>query len=447
MAPPKPRLTDWQPLSDTDPVPGDPQAVRDEIKHLNSVKDELNKQADRLKGIRDDDELRGKYATTLKEEAEVLEGQLRDVARRYGRVVVPLGKWATELEQFQSEADTVCGRAAARQEELDAEDKAAKEKNPDPSPTDHESDPLRSLRTDLAKVLHERDTQGNKRAREIRDAINNDGVEDSPWDDLIGWVHENADWIKVVIDVLGWVATALAVVALFIPGLNIAVFLLIAGLVVVGTRLLLVASGDASWMDVAIDSFGLLTMGIGRVGVGMLRGASTAARASARSARLLAGVRAHRGIMNELSTALATTTGGAATKAAIRGLMNTVRRGIIDDAAGAAINPGAVSRMTRLLHLGDDEVASLAANVARNAEALPGAVSSGTQALARGGQGLAQAAAWGGLAVDLGDKSLGQSDAFAALHDAAPLLPDKPFLEPYNSWKGDTWKPPVSNAW
>ncbi|QDD60210.1 hypothetical protein FE156_18230 [Streptomyces albidoflavus] len=132
MAPPKPRLTDWQPLSDTDPVPGDPQAVRDEIKHLNSVKDELNKQADRLKGIRDDDELRGKYATTLKEEAEVLEGQLRDLAKRYGRVVVPLGKWATELEQFQSEADTVCGRAAARQEELDAEDKAAKEKNPDP---------------------------------------------------------------------------------------------------------------------------------------------------------------------------------------------------------------------------------------------------------------------------------------------------------------------------
>ncbi|QDD60209.1 hypothetical protein FE156_18225 [Streptomyces albidoflavus] len=115
-------------------------------------------------------------------------------------------------------------------------------------------------------MLHERDTQGNKRAREIREAINNDGVEDSPWDDLIGWVHENADWIKVVIDVLGWVATALAVVALFIPGLNIAVFLLIAGLVVVGTRLLLVASGDASWMDVAIDSFGLLTMGIGRVG-------------------------------------------------------------------------------------------------------------------------------------------------------------------------------------
>ncbi|OWA06434.1 hypothetical protein B9W68_18400 [Streptomyces sp. CS227] len=81
MAPPKPRLTDRQPLSDPDPAPRGPQAVRDEIKHLNSVKDELNKQADRLKGIRDDDELRGKYATTLKEEAEALEGRLRDVSR------------------------------------------------------------------------------------------------------------------------------------------------------------------------------------------------------------------------------------------------------------------------------------------------------------------------------------------------------------------------------
>ncbi|MFD5181803.1 hypothetical protein ACFWMQ_04030 [Streptomyces sp. NPDC058372] len=438
MAPPRTRRTDWQPLSDTDPVPGDPEAVRDEIKHLTNVREELDDQADRLKGIRDDDELRGKYATTLKEEAEVLEGQLRDVADRYGRVVVPLGKWADELEGFQTEADTICKNAATRQEEIEAEDKA---------PTDRESDPLRGYRTDLAKVLSDRDTQGNKRAREIREAINNDGVEDSPWDDLIGWVHENADWIKVVIDVIGWVATILAVVALFIPGLNIAVLLLIAGIVVVGTRLLLVASGDASWMDVAIDSFGLLTMGVGRVGLGMLRGASTAARSSARSARLVSGMRTHRGVMDELRNALATTQGGAFTRNGLRDAMNQVRRGILDDAADAAINPGPVSNATRLLHLGDEEVASLAANVARNVDALPQAVSSGTQAAARAGQGLAQAAAWGGLAVDLGDKSLGQSDAFAALHNAVPALPDKPFLEPYNTWKGETWRPPVSNAW
>ncbi|MFD3925944.1 putative T7SS-secreted protein [Streptomyces sp. NPDC058614] len=437
----KTRPRDWHPLAESDPVPGDPDEIRDEVKHMTGVAASLREQARMLRGIGDDNELKGKYAGKLRDESGTLEKHLREVAGRYERVHGHLTNWANDLEDFQTQADDVLRKAKEKQDEVDAE-KAKKEsgdgKTPKASEGGTEGDPLQDFRDRLDRIKGDRDDRARHHAKKIRDQLD-DIIEDSWWDDVKGWVHENADWIKVVIDVLGWIATVVGVIAMFIPGLNIAVFLLVAGLIVVGTRLLLVASGDASWMDVAMDSIGLLTMGMGRLGVSLLKGANSASKAAAavsRVGKLKDGIRANSRIMDELGRTIATTSDDA-TKAFSRELRTFMRKKILDDAGRVSVDPPQISNLAKAANLGDDEAASLYANIAKNGSAFPEAVSSATRIGAGAGYGLSLAGTYIGTGTDLIDKTFGQSDA----------IPVKPFSETYNDWKANTWMPPVDTHW
>lgn len=445
----KTRPRDWHPLAESDPVPGDPDEIRDEVKHMTGVATSLREQARMLRGIGDDNELKGKYAEKLRDESGTLEKHLREVAGRYERVHGHLTNWANDLEDFQTQADDVLRKAKQKQDEVDAE-KAKKEsgdgKTPKASEDGTEGDPLRDFRDRLDRIKGDRDDRARHHAKKIRDQLD-DVIEDSWWDDIKGWVHENADWIKVVIDVLGWIATIVGVIAMFIPGLNIAVFLLVAGLIVVGTRLLLVASGDASWMDVAMDSIGLLTMGMGRVGVSMLKGANSASKAAAavsRVSKLKAGIRAHSRVMDELGRTIATTSDDA-TKVFARELRTFMRKKLLDDAGRVSVDQQ-VSKLAKAANLGDDEAANIYANITKNASAFPEAVSSAARVGAGAGYGLSLAGAYIGTGADFIDKALGQSDAIAAAHEEFGT-PDKPFSETYNDWKANTWMPPVDTHW
>ncbi|MGP3951663.1 putative T7SS-secreted protein [Streptomyces sp. 7N604] len=444
------RPRDWQPLADSDPIPGDPEEIRSEVKHMKGVAQSLREQARLLRDVGDDNELRGKYAGKLREESEVLEKHLREVAGRYERVHGHLTNWANDLEDFQGEADRVLANAKKKQDEVDA-DRAKKAsgdgKTPNPSESGTEHDPLQEYRDQLDRIKGDRDERARHHAGKIRDQLD-DVIEDSWWDDVKGWVHENADWIKVVIDVLGWVATIVGVIAMFIPGLNIAVFLLVAGLIVFGTRLLLVASGDASWMDVAMDSIGLVTMGMGRLGVAMLKGANATTKGAAalsRVAKLKDGIRAHSRVMDELGRTIATTSDDA-TKVFAKELRHFIRKKILDDAGRVSMDPPQISKLAKVANLGDDEAAGLYANIAKNSDAFPDAASAATRLTAGGGYGLSLGAAYVGTGADVIDKTFGQSDAIAAAHEEFGT-PDKPFSETYNDWKGNTWKPPVDTHW
>ncbi|MEU8348525.1 MULTISPECIES: DUF308 domain-containing protein [unclassified Streptomyces] len=440
MTPPRTRPRDWQPLAETDPVPGDPEEIRDEVKHMKGVAKSLRDQARLLRGIGDDNELKGKYATKLREESGVLEKHLREVAGRYERVHGHLTNWANDLEGFQKEADTVLSNAKKAHEEHEAEkskQQSGDGSTPTDSPRDTGDDPLRSYRDQLDRIKGDRDERARHHASKIRDQLD-DVIEDSWWDNVKGWVHENADWIKVVIDVLGWIATFVGVIAIFIPGLNVAVFLLVAGLLVVGTRLLLVASGDASWMDVAMDSVGLLTMGAGRLGVAMLKGANSTTKAAAalsRVSKLKDGIRSHSRVMDELGRTIATTSDDAI-RASARESRTLLRRNILDD-AGRVSADTEVSRVTTAFNLGDDGAAKIRANIMKNAASFPDAVPTGTRVTANAAYATSLTAAYIGTGADLTDKALGQSDS----------APWKSFNEGYNDWKGNTWRPPVDTHW
>lgn len=142
---------------------------------------------------------------------------------------------------------------------------------------DEASRDLAAARGQLEDAIEHARIHGRRRADRIREAIDDD-VADSPWDNIKDWYDANAGWIKTVTKVLSYVAAALAVVALFIPGLNLIVIGL--ALTVLASQTLLAASGNGSWADVALSVFALATVGVGALAVRALRGVATATRAA-----------------------------------------------------------------------------------------------------------------------------------------------------------------------
>ncbi|MEV5435231.1 hypothetical protein AB0K80_04250 [Streptomyces sp. NPDC052682] len=445
----KPRPRDWHPLADSDPVPGDPEEIRREVRHMKSVAASLRDQARMLRGIGNDNELKGKYAAKLKEESGQLEKRLGQVADRYERVHGHLTNWANDLEDFQTRADRVLSNAKREQENLEAE-KAKKAPGDgttsQPSAGGTAGDPLREFRDQLDRIRGERDERARHHADKIRDQLD-DAIEDSWWDDFKGWIHDNIDTIKIVLDALGWAATIIGVIALFIPGLNVLAITL--GAIILGARSLLAAAGEASWMEVAMDSIGLLTMGAGRAGLTMLKGANTATKAAAitvRTSRARAGLAAHRSMMNSLQRAIANTADEGAKKF-YKDLLTYTRKKISGEAGRVTKELPEVSPASRWAHLGDDELAAHAAQFSKNNAAFPEATV-GNTAKARAGYGIALASIYAGAGADATDKIFGQSDAWSAASETTGgVIPDKWSSDGYNDWKENTWKAPIGSSW
>ncbi|MFE0132457.1 hypothetical protein ACFWY6_12920 [Streptomyces sp. NPDC059037] len=450
----KRRPIDWQPLRDSDPVPGDPEEVRTEVRHMVGIAKKLRTQAKNLRAISNEDKLKGKYVKRLREDSGTLEKHMREVASRYERVHGHLTTWANELEDFQSDADGVLRQAKEKQDEIDAEkskkgdsgDGSGDKNTPKPSESGTDHDPLQTYRNQLDKITGNRDERAGHHAGKIRDEID-DVIEDSWWDNLKGWFHDNADWIKTVLDGLGWIATIAGIVAIWIPGLNVLVLAI--AIVTILTRSMLVASGDASWTDLAFDVGGLLLMGVGRGGINMLKGANKATSAAAQTSRtagLKAGLRSHKGMLNDLSRAMNGAQDDVSRKF-FSDLRHFTLKKISKDAGLVAKGPTSVSSASKWAHLGDDEAAGLFGQLRANKGAFPDAVAGRSSTLGHVGYGAAMTAGYGGMAVDVMDKSLSKSDSIGWLDQQGLVPGDKPYNEGYNTWKESGWMPAEDTHW
>ncbi|MFH8562853.1 hypothetical protein [Streptomyces sp. NPDC017988] len=446
----KRRPVDWQPLCDSDPVPGDPEEIRDEVKHMISVAKKLRDQAKNLKAISDDETLKGKYVTSLREESSTLEKHMREVAGRYERVHGHLTKWSNELEDFQGDADKILREAKEKQDEIEA-DKAKKSDSkdkdaPDASPSGISSadDPLHSYRARLHTVTSDRDTRADHHAGKIRDEID-DVIEDSWWDDVKGWVHDNADLIKAFIDVLGWVATFAGFLALAIPGLNFLVLGI--ALLTIGLRLLLVASGDATWTDVIFDVVGgLLVVGGLAAAAKLASGAkaTVGAAQTARTAGLSRGLSGVKGVMDDLGRLMSKVPEGAG-RQVIGAARNGIRKSISQNVGLVAKNPLRVSPLSTLVHLGDKEMAGMAKMLKANKATFPeaaGAAADKAYKSYQAGLGVA----WAGMGMDATDKVLGKSDMTSWTHENLGTG-EKPYNQGYSDWKDNTLKPAPDTHW
>ncbi|GAA4302351.1 hypothetical protein GCM10023086_18660 [Streptomyces venetus] len=293
----KRRPVDWHPLAEKDPIPGDPEDIRDEVRRMKDLASTLRDQAGILRKAADGDVLQGKYADKIREKSGDLEKRFRETASRYERVVGDLGSWANELEGFQERADSVLRAAkqadeehAAEVKKKEAEDK--KDGKDGDKKTSEESDPDSHLATyhkQLNQVVSDRDSRARHYAENIGHDIS-DIIKDSKWENFKDWVHTHADTIKTVIEILSWAATIIGVIALlftpvgWLATLITVTTLSLTALVGVG-HTLLALSGDGNWADVAMDVFALVTLGFGSVAMKGVKAAATTLKTASRAGR------------------------------------------------------------------------------------------------------------------------------------------------------------------
>jgi hypothetical protein len=277
----------WQPLGlDTDPVPGDPQAVSAEAAHLASVAATITGQVAVMHKIAGENTETGQHAETIRAAARRQASSLQAVAVRYARVSSALSGWAPELEQAQAMSIRALNEAEIPYAALNRA--VSLPSGPDLTAaqqqqiTDYHAsmrraqEQLDAARALLTRATALRDTQAAYYAAKINQA-SNDSLTDheSLWGDITSGIdHLAADlargikdtaWlIKDVCVALEVVAAALAVIALFATGIG---WLLVAAFALTATalffRTLLAATGNGSWADVAVDVVALATLGIG----------------------------------------------------------------------------------------------------------------------------------------------------------------------------------------
>jgi hypothetical protein len=274
----------WKPLGlDSDPVPGDPQAISQEAQHLASVANTINGQIAALHKIASDQTEVGQHADKIRSSASDLAGSLQTVATRYERVSSALSGWVPELEQAQTmsiqalnEAETPYAKlnqsvvlpsgsnlTAQQKQEVQNYNNAMQQ-------AQGQLDAAKAL---LNRATGLRDSQASYYAGKINQASNDslkDGFWDevgnffsSMWDDMTHWVADHAGLIKDICTALEILATILAIIAIFVSGgtLLLLIGAILTGIALVG-RLMLLAAGKGSILDVVMDVLALASFGM-----------------------------------------------------------------------------------------------------------------------------------------------------------------------------------------
>lgn len=410
------RPVDWHPLAEKDPIPGDPEDIRDEVGRMKALASTLRDQARILRKAADGDALTGQYADKIREKSGDLEKHFRETAARYERVVGDLGNWANELEDFQGRADGVLRAAKQADDEHAAEvkKKEAEAKKGGAENASESSDPdshLAPYHKQLNQIVSERDSRAQHFAGNIGGDIS-DIIKDSTWENFKDGVHEHADTIKTVIEILSWAATVIGVIALLFTPVGWLATLIsvtaisLTALVGVG-HTLLALSGDGSWADVAMDVFALATLRMGSVAMKGVKAATTALKTASRAERF----QRYDNLRKLLNKNLMRYAGSDRSEKAARALQSLRR-------IGAKETRPAATRLERLLG-GDGEVIS-ASKFAKAMRAEFG----GNPDVARAADTLGKAALkfklnyGAATAVDVGDK-LGEKGPYGDQYGAA----------------------------
>ena len=290
----------WQPLGlDTDPVPGDPSRISEEIAHLSAVARQISGQVEALRKIGNDGTLEGKYADTLRSKSHEVADDLNTVVGREQKGASALSGWLPDLEHAQAQSLTALNEAEGPYKTISTPavlpsgnltDQQKQQAQAYHTSMNQAQEALDAARALLNKATTLRDNSASYHAHLIRSAID-DGMKDGfwdhfknawddAWDAVKDWVKKNAKWIGDICTVLEIIGTILAVaafiIAQFIPGLNVLVdaFVIAAFAATAAAatgRLLMAATGNGSWWDFALDAFACATFGLGRLAGAGLR--------------------------------------------------------------------------------------------------------------------------------------------------------------------------------
>jgi hypothetical protein len=276
-----PRPYDWSPLGlGSDPVPGNPEAVSAESRRLGQTARELRAQITMLQKIAGHTTLKGEYAGTMRAHAQQLSQDLGKVATRYESAADATGQWSGHLAQAQATSlaalriaqgpyEQLLRLQAPKQPPASATAAAQRQYTADDQYYQQAQSSAQAAISDAQRLLgratSDRDTAGATAAAKISSA-SHDSLADSWWDQFKQMISGIASNLKTIATVIGYIATACALLAVILTGPLALVFLLIAGgllLTELGTHTILAATGNGSWADVGLDVFALATLGYG----------------------------------------------------------------------------------------------------------------------------------------------------------------------------------------
>jgi hypothetical protein len=322
----------WSPLSDHDPVPGDPWQLNELARHFD---DRAVTIGEVIRGLQrlDAAGMRSVFVDQMIAQRDEVIPNLRLLEQRWDRTAEALRGYCPILEQAQEMAAKARRDSWAAQAEieraqaaLEAQAEAAAQPafvpaNPQPAfiaaPPDHEAalDAARAAMRAAERLLEDavevRDRGERAAADAIDDAAHDDLRNRGGFFDFIGdlgegianaagavvgavadvgealwdagaWIVDNFPSLKQLSDILGVVSGILTIVGLFFPPAALA------GTIVGGVKLAvdvgLMTRGEGSWFDVATGALSLATLGVGRY-------ARVAAQASGAAQTGTAGVR------------------------------------------------------------------------------------------------------------------------------------------------------------
>ncbi|MFJ5288436.1 hypothetical protein [Streptomyces sp. NPDC088348] len=442
----KNRPTDWHPLGEADPTPGDVDGVTAGQKNMQSTAAEIRLQIKKLKTISDDTTLKGKYVDELQSGADKFRGKLEKSAGRYERVSAQLGEWATELDFAQTSTAKALSSAKSAQADIkrllgsaDPDSESAKKAEEEldhhkKEELHHARGVLATAKSDYQHSVESYEAKSKDIAKKIRDIID-DALEDGFWSWVSNIIEQHIDAIKITLEVIGYIATIAAIAALAItvlaaciamPGLLLALapmlltFGTVASVVSLGMHSLMAATGNGGWGDVGFDILGLLTFKAGgAVARGVEQGAAATQRASTQAARrATADAMANSPKRDALQLAVRQAKGKKARDAALANLEKHKKSLKVRGAAQQLPKP----TLAEIAKAGGDP--NLAAQVKyAGREAAKHGRDAATQSAAHqtaraGAKNLGLFV--GGTALDLGDKATGSSDIYSKKWNIEP---------------------------
>lgn len=279
------RAAQWE-LIDlaADPVPSSGPDIDPVIEHYTKVAEALATQSALMRRIGDGDEtlLKGESADALRKRAKDSAGTMEKASVRYENLRAALADYRTDLETARSEswkavtaAEAAAGDRAQAERQPDPLDEPRVEGADEPSAEDEEQSAARTRAIDAAgsdlsaakevmrKAQAAFDDAAQRAAARIRDGWGGDDLSSSDWDKFVYGFNQ---FLKVLVEVLGYLGIALAVLGLLFPGVGL---ILILGIVtavasLIGSTILAI-QGEAGWLNVILGVVGVLTIGVGAI--------------------------------------------------------------------------------------------------------------------------------------------------------------------------------------
>lgn len=373
------RPSNWEPLAEKDPVPGDPAEVRQLSRELKDIAQTIKDQTEKLRTMCSDDYWDADAAKKFDHTAQDRASELGKVYDRYHAAATALDGYVPTLEDQQAvslslrtQAQDLRDARDAAQRRLDQD--ADQPDDADPRPG-HDNDSrtvgdywaeLRALQNKAAECAAAVHEAARAAGDKLDHVIHHDGLKDGWTDHVRQWIHEAADVISKIADIAGWIATICGVLALLVGWIPIigqalaavlGAIALVATLVSLVCHLALLWSGDGGVLDVVLDVVGVLTFGVGRAATSGIKAAVAGLKASGkmgRAAEAVVPLIRSKGGVEGVKVVTALTHGDLAAASQLSGIRKSLLKGWMGNEIGrlGEFGPGGVKAMTRVMESG-----------------------------------------------------------------------------------------------